>query len=78
MKTASLGDFLLWWGQPAKIIGETDRRQVIIELLEPSRCPHCEGDLGKTQIHVVVSSPLFQEGAKPLQTITDDPTLVVS
>ena len=78
MKNASLGDYLLWQGKPAKIIGETSSRQVIIELLENCKCPHCQGDLGKEQIHMIVSSPLFQQSAEKLQSIQDDPTLVVS
>ena len=77
MKNAMLGDYLLWQGKPAKIIGETSSRQVIIELLENCKCPHCQGDLGKEQIHMIVSSPLFQQSAERLQTIQDDPTLTV-
>lgn len=71
MKNAELGDYLLWKGKPAKVIGETDRRQVIIELLEDARCPHCGESLGKDQIHVIVGSPLFQNGAKPMKTIQE-------
>ncbi len=77
MKNASLGDYLLWKGKPAKIIGETSSRQVIIELLENCKCPHCQGDLGKEQIHMIVSSPLFQGNAERVQSIQDDPTLMV-
>ena len=71
MKDAELGDYLLWEGKPAKIVGTSDTRQVIIELLEPQKCPHCDGDLGKKQINVIVSSPMFQEGAEKLQTIQE-------
>lgn len=78
MKNPNLGDYLLWKGSPAKIIGETDRRTVIIELLENSMCPHCKGDLGKEQMNIVVSSPLFQENAERLPTIQDDDLLIVS
>jgi hypothetical protein len=78
MKNPKLGDYLLWNGEPAKIIGETDRRVVIIELVEVTYCPHCRGSLGKEQIHVVVSSPMFQNGAKQLPTIQDDETIIVS
>ena len=69
MKKAELGDYLLWQGKPAQIIGETDLPQVIIQLLENCKCPHCNGDLGKEQFHVIVSSPLFQQMAEPLKTI---------
>lgn len=78
MKNATLGDYLLWEGKPAKIIGEVSNRQVIIELLENCKCPHCKGDLGKEQIHVVVSSPLFQQNAEKLPSIQDDNLMVIS
>ncbi|MCK5605312.1 hypothetical protein KAR91_25695 [Candidatus Pacearchaeota archaeon] len=78
MKSATLGNYLLWEGKPAKIIGETDKRQVIIELLEDKKCPHCKGDLGKDQIHMIVSSPLFQKNAERLNTILDDETLIIT
>ena len=47
MKNPKLGDYLLWYGKIAKIIGITSSPQVIIETLENKRCPHCHGDLGK-------------------------------
>ena len=75
MRDASLGDYLLWNDKPAKIIGESSSRQVIIELLEDRKCPHCDEAIGKEQISVIVSSPLYQENAKPMQTIRDDDTL---
>lgn len=77
MKNAQLGDYLLWDGKPAKIISETSSRQVIIEMLDNCRCPHCNGDLGKEQIHMIVASPLFQEKAERMETIQDDSTLIV-
>ncbi len=77
MRNASLNDYLLWEGKPAKVIGETDRRQVIIELLEDAKCPYCEKGLGKKQVHVIVSSPMFQNGAGQMQTIQDDESLIV-
>lgn len=75
MKHAHLGDYLLWEGKPAKIVGEIDRKSVVIELLEDSKCPHCQGNLGKEQIHMIVSSPLFQNNSAMLPTIQDDDTL---
>ena len=77
MKDAKLGDYLLWNGKPAKIIAETEKRQVVIELLENCKCPHCLGDLGKKQINVIVSSPMFQNEAEPMQTINNDETLIL-
>ena len=78
MKNAGLGDYLLWEGKPAQVIATTDRRQVVIELLENQKCPHCQGDLGKEQISVIVSSPMFQQGAEQIKTIIDDETIIVS
>ncbi len=76
MKNPKLNDYLLWKGKPAQVIGETDRRQVIIELLENRKCPHCQGDLGKEQIHMIVSSPLFQQNADQMPTIQDESFIV--
>jgi hypothetical protein len=76
MKNAHIGEYLLWNGKPAKVVGSTDRRMVIIEMLDKCKCPHCQGDLGKEQIYMIVSSPLFQESAEPMKTITDDPTII--
>jgi hypothetical protein len=72
MKRAELGQFLLWRKKPAKIIGKSNREQAIIEMLQNKCCPHCKGDLGKEQIHVIVSSPMYQEGAEPLETIKSE------
>jgi hypothetical protein len=69
MKNPKLGDYLLWNDKPARIIGTTSSQQVIIELLENCKCPHCQGDLGKEQIHMIVSSPLFQQSAASLPTM---------
>jgi hypothetical protein len=70
MKNPKLGDYILWEGKPAQIVGETDQRQVIIHMLENKKCRHCGGDLGKMQIHVIVSSPMFQNNAESLPTMT--------
>jgi hypothetical protein len=77
MKNPNLGDYFLWNGEPAKIIGESDKRMVIIELLENRKCPHCQGDLGKKQIHAIISSPLFQQSAEKLPTIIDDENIII-
>lgn len=69
MKKAKLGDYLFWKGDLAKIVGEAREKTIIIELLENNKCPHCEGDLGKKQISVIPTSPLFQENSEPIQTI---------
>lgn len=77
MKAPQLGDYLLWKGQLAKIVYETDRRTVGIELVENCKCPHCNGDLGKKQINIIPSSPLFQENAETLPVMLDDDTVKI-
>ena len=69
MKTAKLGDYLLWQGKLAKVIGEIDRPSIIIELIEVETCPHC--GIKNSQFTVITSSPLFQENAEPIKTIKD-------
>jgi len=71
MKRAKLGNYLLWYGKLAKIIATYDQPSVIIEMLENKRCPHCNGDLGKNQIHMIVGSLLFQENAEKVESITE-------
>ncbi len=72
MKNPILEDYLLWEGKLAKIVAETDRRMVVIELIEDRKCPHCGESVGKEQIHVIPSSPYFQDNAESIRTITDD------
>lgn len=40
MKNPKLGDYLLWKGELAKVVYETDQRTVGIELMEDCKCPH--------------------------------------
>lgn len=67
---AKLGDYLLWKDEPAKIIGTTDRSVVIIEMLKHQVCDKCGNDMGVHQFSVIPTSPLFEENAKPMQTLT--------
>ncbi len=71
MKNPKLGDYLLWEGKPAKIVGEASERQVVIQMLAPRQCPHCESYFGVEQFSVIVNSPLFQENAEKLPTLKD-------
>lgn len=63
MKSAKLGDFLLWKGALAKIVGTTDHKQVIIEMVSDTKCPHCGESIGKNQFSVIENSQLLQENA---------------
>jgi len=69
MKNPKLGDYLLWKGELAKVVYETDQRTVGIELITDCKCPHCNKSLGKKQVDIIPTSPLFQENAEPLQTM---------
>ena len=71
MKRAKLGNFLKWNGKLASIIWTTDSPTVGIEMIENKTCPHCGGDLGKEQFSMIVESPLFQESAESIESITD-------
>jgi hypothetical protein len=72
MKTAQLGDYLLWEGRVVKVLFINPGSKAIgMETLEDKKCPHCGGSLGKEQFEIIESSPMFQEGAKPLQTINN-------
>ena len=66
---AKSGDYLLWNGELAEVIGEINSHAVVIELIENRKCPKCNEDLGKYQYAVIDSSPYFQECAKPINTI---------
>lgn len=72
MKKPRLQDFLLWKGKLARVIGLCDRPTVIIEMIEPTKCPHCGGEIGREQVDVVIESPLFQENAEAIQTIKEN------
>lgn len=68
MKNPKLGDFFLWKGEIAKVIGETNSRTIIFEMLDPKKCPHCGEVVEVHQINMIPTSPLFQENAEPIQT----------
>ena len=79
MKNPKLGDYIKWKGDLARIIGGTDKRTIIIEMAKNCKCPHCDGDLGVEQIHVIPSAPLFQGNAESVQTMgEDDPNLILA
>jgi len=79
MKDCNLGDYLIYESQLVKCVAvNPGRKEVILETLEDEYCPHCKESLGKKQMGIIVSSPLFQNGAQPLQTINqDDKTLII-
>ena len=72
MKNPKIGDFLLWKGEPAKIIGTADKKVAVIELIEDQKCPHCGKILGKERFYEVIESPLFQKNAEKMPTIEEE------
>lgn len=72
MKTANLGDYLFYDGALVKVIAiNPGKKAIVMESLADELCPHCNKSLGKKQIEIIEDSPLFQDNAKPIQTITD-------
>ncbi len=69
MKNPKLGDYLLWKHELAKVVYETNKRTAGIELIEDCKCPHCNKSLGKKQIDIIPTSPLFQDNAISVQTM---------
>lgn len=64
-----LGAYVEYKGQLGKIIAVATRPQVIIELLEPPVCPHCNKELPPEQIHIDPQCPNWESSVKPLKTI---------
>lgn len=71
MKRPKLGDYLTWNGRLAKIVGGYDQPSVRIEFVDDATCPHCGESLGKEQFMMIPTSPLFQESAEPIQTMSE-------
>jgi hypothetical protein len=71
MKNPKLGDYLLWEGKPAKIVGETSDRVVFVQILESNNCPHCNGLLPPEYFGMIPHSPLFQEKAEIMPTMDE-------
>ncbi len=64
-----LGKYLLWENKPAQVKGVSTDDMLLIEFLEPSKCPNCGQDLGANQFWMIPTSPLFKENAKPIESI---------
>ena len=71
MKTPKLGDYILWRGELAKIVCEVRSNSVDVEMIHPDKCPHCGGELLPKFFNVIPTSPLFQECAEPVQTMSE-------
>ena len=70
--TVELCDYLEWEGRLYQVIGDDKgQRQIILKSMEKTVCPHCQGILDYDFIHVIPTSPLFEQNAKPIKTIKD-------
>jgi len=69
-KTAKLGNKFLWHGELTEVV-TIITNQKVIGFKTIGECPHCgkEVDVWHDEVE---SSPNFQEGAKPITTITED------
>lgn len=74
MKNGQLGDYLLWKGEPSKIVAEIQNRAVVIVPLNNEPCKCCGQQRDAV---IIVGSPLYQENAEPMQTIENNPTLTI-
>jgi hypothetical protein len=74
MKQVQVGDVFLWMGklvqaqwmnQGHKSVGFVTNESVV--------CPHCQQEHSVVKAHdIIVSSPLFQENAEPVTTLTNE------
>lgn len=67
MKTAKLGDLLMWKGVEYKVVSIAEGK---VLYMEPVRGESCYGCGHKAEVSVLESSPLFQENAEPIPTIS--------
>lgn len=72
MKTAQLGQYLIFEGKLVKVVSiNPGSKSINMETIEDHLCPHCGESLGKKQIEVIESSPMFQNGAESIRTIDE-------
>ena len=72
MVTAESGMIFEFQGQLVQCIGIIDLRALcLIQIREEDfpKCPGCGHRQGPEHFAIIESSPLFQEGAKPVKTI---------
>lgn len=74
MKTANIGDYFLWKGQLVQCQWMGFGEKTIGFIVKTKvTCPHCKGEHEITEGYdIVESSPLFQEGAAPIKSITEN------
>lgn len=76
MITAELGDYFMWSDQVVKVHAINPGSKAICFMVkEPMVCPDC-GKIFQIEkeFSVIESSPLFQENAKPIPTLSHSKT----
>lgn len=68
MKRASVNDLLMYDGELVRVVAVADRKTLVLEPVEDDECPQC-GSCGR--IHVVEDSPLFQDKAEAVSTLSE-------
>jgi len=69
MKTAKINDILMFEGKLVKVTGIAEGKMII---MEPVVKPISFLTVEDKSIYVLEHSPNFQNGAEPVQTITDN------
>lgn len=67
MKRAEVGQVLRYDGELVEVIGIADGRTVIMAPVGAPTCPACQHT---RQLQVLEDSSLFQEHARPVETLT--------
>ncbi len=72
MKKAKLGDFFLWEGKLVQCLWINEgHRSIGFKSTEKTCCPNCNIPIDYESFDVIEDSPLFQQTAEPIKTITD-------
>lgn len=61
------GDVLLYDGELAEVIGIGEGRSITLQFIRKETCPTCGSE---PRLHLLEHSPLFQDHAEPVGTIT--------
>ena len=73
MKTAQLGDYFDWNGQIVRVEWMSEGKKSIgFKVKTMVTCPHCKEQHEIIEGYdVIESSPMFQENANPIKSITE-------
>ena len=73
MKIAKLNDIINWYDRLYKVKWiNPGSKSIGMVSLDKNKCPHCKCELEYDIVDMIEASPLFQENAKPVNTISDE------